>query len=246
MHLMKLTAYAISLPFTLSLLPAAAADFSHMELAIAAGPSWYKASNGYTQPYTQETDLDHVNNVTKSSVYQVGLGYRIFMAQASERVFFNDILVQLNLSQSSATIKGTVWDNGNPAMAYQSFAAPFTSRRLMLDVKPSLVHLSDFSLYPIAGLGVAWNRLSYSETQINAYPGTIDAPAHTTTTVAYDLGLGLSYTITEHLQASLDYVTTHLGRMSPSSYSTTNQTLVSEAHFPVRTTSVLVGLSWKF
>ena len=220
--------------------------FKDLDLSIAVGPSWYKASNGYVQPYPTETDLDHVDHVTKSTSYQIGIGYHLFAEQLANRQFFNDFLIQLNASQSSATIKGDVWDAGNPSMQYQSFKAPFTTTRLMVDIKPSLVSYMNTMFYPIAGLGIAWNRLSYTETQTTSYIGAVDAPAHTSKNLVYDLGLGLSSKITENMRVTVEYISTHLGRMAPCDYSTSEQTVSSMPNFPVQTTTVLFGLSWRF
>ncbi len=220
--------------------------FKELEVSSAAGPSWSTSSNSYVQPTWFETDLNHVDNVTHSTSYQMGIGYHLFAEQLRQRQFLNDFLVQLNFNHNSATINGMVWDASNPAYQNQRFQAPFTSNRLMIDLKPSLYSYLRTSVYAIGGLGIAWNTLSYTETQNNSGLPIIIAPASTAKNLAYDLGFGFKSKINEHLSASLEYVSTHLGHMQSAAYSTGSQALYNAPSFPVRTTCALLGFSWTF
>lgn len=233
--LQPVTANAFTLP-----------GLQNVELSIAAGPTWNDASNSYVQSTPIETDLNHVDTVTKSTSYQVGIGYHFFQAQLANRQFFNDFLVQLNAIHNTATIKGMVWAAGTPLVQNQSFKAPYTSTRLMIDIKPALFTYAQTAFYPIMGLGIAWNRMSYSQEQSDSDWGTIDAGAATSKNIAYDLGFGFRSKISQNVSASLEYVSTHLGRMTPSDYSTGTQEMLSPPSFPVRSESVLLGLSWRF
>lgn len=69
--------------------------------------------------------------------------------------------------------------------------------------------------------------------------------SHTNTHFAYDLGAGVQLGITEHLNASLDYVYTNLGNMFPSGTSRTNVALTSPPMFKIYSQTVLLGISWK-
>lgn len=222
----------------------------NVEVSVAAGPTWTNASNGYLKVDSSvPPDLDHVNDVSKSTSYQIGVGYHLFAEQLVDRQFFNDLLVQVNYLHDSATIKGSVWSGGYPQSQRLSFRAPFTSDRLMVDVKPSLFTYANVSAYPIAGLGIAWNNIAYNETAYPAYSNfpDVDCPAATSKNLVYDLGFGFRSKITEHLSATLEYVNTHLGRMQPDNTSTGKvTTIISPPNFPMHSTTVLLGLSWRF
>ena len=238
---------------SLLLLPVAsmafdASTFKDFEVSVAAGPTWGDTSNTYVQSTRIEVDMNHVDNVSTSTSYQIGVGYHLFADKLADQQYFNDFLVQLNLIHSSeSTISGTVWADNNPNIQNQSFKAPYTSTRLMLDLKPTLFSIDRMSFYPIAGLGIAWNRISYSQELIDGSDWyTIDAPAATSKNLAYDLGFGVRGKITENLSATLEYMTTHLGGMEPADYSTGAQPMYDAPNFNVRTDNILFGLSWRF
>lgn len=221
-------------------------DLKNFDISLATGPTWTHASNGYIQVSPIETDTDLVLHTTKSAAYRLGVGYHFFTDQLANRQFFNDLFVQLNWYRNSATIQGVVWDQGSPNAENQSFRAPLTSSRLMLDVKPSLFTYQDISFYPIAGLGIAWNQISYTEEAIQTDWSTAQLSQATNKNLAYDLGFGFNAPLTKNLNASLEYISTHLGRVAPNSDSSGTQSVMSAPEFPVRSQSILLGLSWKF
>jgi opacity protein-like surface antigen len=223
----------------------------NLDISLAAGSTWSRADNANLQLSSDEADFNRVAHVTKSATYRLGVGYHCFADQLSRRKFFNDLLVQINWDHNSATIAGFVWDNGSPNMQNQSFRAPFTSSRLMLDIKPSLFTFYHTSFYPLAGLGLAWNQISYADTPIDpATPGWaaagVQLPQASNKSVAYDLGGGLRTQVSKHLSASLEYVNTYLGRMAPNAQSVSEQSIIKPPVFPVRSQTVFLGFSWTF
>ena len=114
----------------------------------------------------------------------------------------------------------------------------------MLDIKPTLFTLQQFSPYAVLGAGVAWNRMSLDTTSTTAgyEPYQTSLPASTNRNLAYDTGLGVRAELIPHLSASLEYLSTHLGRVSPGTFGT----VTSAPNFSMNSQSLLLGVSWKF
>jgi opacity protein-like surface antigen len=222
-------------------LPAA---LDNVDVAIAAGPTWYRASNGYTQALPYETDTNVVSGVSRTPVTSFGIGYHLFANKLRQRRFLNDLLVQLNWSHDSAALRGDYWQFGSHNANNFSFRAPMTSTRLMLDFKPTLFTWHQVSPYAVLGSGVAWNRMSLNTTATTPgyEPYQMNLPAATNRNWAYDTGFGLRVALNQHCNASLEYLATHLGRVAPG----INSSVLSVPNFPLHSQSVLLGLSWKF
>src|SRR3990167_4430153 len=170
-------------------------NLKDMELSIGVGPAWMHTDNTRSVISSYETDSVLVSHVTKSALWKVGLGYHFFENKLAQRRFFNDLLLQLNLYRSEQTIRGNVWQYQYSQFNNYRFGVPLNSVRLMLDVKPSLLTYYHVSLYPIVGLGVAWNKLSYRENIQSGSGVTADSRlflgVNNDSQFAYDFGAGL-------------------------------------------------------
>jgi opacity protein-like surface antigen len=242
MRLINYTAGIAALAFS------AAAFSSNLEISAAMGPSWIHANSTQLIVSPYETDSLKTKNISSSAQWKIGLGYHLFAEQLAQRKFFNDLLLELNLYRNSGTLKGNVWQFELPEFNNYTFSAPITSTRLMLDVKPSLFTFHAISFYPILGMGISWNKISYQETAIDSETSdsSQSLSQHTNTNFTYDAGLGARFDISEHLNASVEYLYTHLGTVSPSAISLTNTALLSPPKFKLSNQSVLFGLGWKF
>ncbi len=221
--------------------------FKNVEVSAAIGPNWSRATSANLIVTPYETDSLLVTHVTSGLAGKIGVGYHFFAEQLSQRQFLNDLLVEINGYQSVGTIRGNVWQYQMPQFNNYNFNAPLTSTRLMLDLKPSLFTLKSVSLYPILGLGIAWNDVYYNENVTGAGIAARSAEAlgsHTNNDFAYDLGVGLRLPVSARLSATLEYVYTSLGNVSPAG-SPNGATLTSPPTFKVRNQSALLGLSWK-
>jgi opacity protein-like surface antigen len=243
-------AFALSTNFCFSI---AAFAFSSdalkdLDFSFAVGPSWYHSNNASTVVTTDERDTNITNGMKQTTTYRLGLGYHLFSKALSQRVFFNDLLIQMNLSHGDTTIPGSVEEFGSPDWTTFSFNAPLNSTSLMLDLKPSLFTFHHVSPYPILGLGVAWNRISLTETAYNAqdHSDEIYLPSTINRTLAYDLGFGLRMDITKNWNASLEYLFSDLGKITPTSVSSSSQNILSAPAFPVHRQNLLFVVGWKF
>ncbi len=225
------------------------ASLKNIDLSISVGPSWTHSDNTRSVISTYETDSILVSHVTKSALWRAGVGYHFFASKLERRRFLNDLFVQLNLYHSEQTIRGNIWQYQYSQFNNYRFAVPLDSLRLMLDVKPSLFTYYHLSLYPIAGLGVAWNKLSYRENVQSGSGVTSDSRlflgVNTDSQFAYDFGAGLRADLTDHLSASLEYLYTNLGDATPSMPAKNGVLLSSPPTFNLSTQAVLFGFAWK-
>lgn len=223
-------------------------SFQNLEVSAAVGPNWARTSSTHLVVSPYETDSVLVSSVTNHPLWKIGVGYRFFADQLQQKSFLNDLLVELNLYQSSETVDGNSWQYQLPQFNNYSFSAPITSTRLMLDVKPGLFIIKHVSLYPILGLGASWNDIAYNETVTGAgvNPNSRYAlNSSTASSFAYDLGAGIRIDFTEHLSATLEYLYANLGNMSPSRTSKNGDPIMSPPTFNVYNNSLLLGISWK-
>lgn len=223
-------------------------DLQGVELSAGLGPTWAHAGDSTTVVTTQETDTNIANRVNRSTTYQVGVGYHLFAQSLQDRKFFNDLLVQLNLSRNNATTTGNVLEFGSSDFNAFSFNAPIRSTTLLFNIKPSLFTVAHCSPYPIVGAGVSWNRAAFSEHAFSAddADGAIVLPAHTQKNFAYDIGFGVRNSLTRNINISLEYLATYLGKMKPSVVSESTQTILSAPSFSVHNQNLLLTFGWTF
>ncbi len=222
----------------------------NMEISVGAGPSWFTANNGLVQATAAEQDQAVVNNVSSGLLKKIGLGYHLFAQQLADRPYLNDLLVELNYYHVNSSINGVVNLSGDPDFNYWNFRAPLSSTRLMLDIKPSLFTYQHISPYPILGMGLAWNHLSFNETPTFQDASDQGADTHlaadTNRQITYDLGLGARYAISEHLHASIDYIYNWAGNLTTSTTAVTGNSVITAPSFTTRSQNILVNLSWRF
>lgn len=222
------------------------------QIEFGFGPSWYHANSAHTQVTSIERDADKVHSVASTPVYKLGAGYHLFNTTFSKRHFLNDLLLELNWYYSKGSINGAVWQYDNAEFNNYSFRTPFTSNRIMLDIKPSLFTFHHLTPYPILGAGMAWTRIAYREAITNpAIPADsfIDLKPATKTQFAYDLGFGLRYPVDHHLSVFMEYLYTNLNNLTPSKRSNSSNsavTILKAPSFSTYNQSLLFGFNWTF
>lgn len=217
------------------------------ELSAALGGSWYHADNTTMQITVDERDANKVSSSTSNLLYSAGIGRHVFNDALKARNTLTGLLIQANYYYGVTTVKGNVWGYESPNVNNYTFRAPMSSSRLMLDFKPELFVYRGFTPYAIIGAGASWNKMSYSE---NANSDVDPASAvtlqdHSSVTVAYDLGAGISTNILDNASIALEYMYTALGDISPSINSRTQQPIVGAPSFSIAGQSVMLRLNWK-
>lgn len=223
--------------------------YKHVEVSAAGGVNWFNTKNTSLEisPYEVDSDVA-VNQVSNNGTWKVGVGYYLFEDMLAERAYLNHLLFEVNVYQITGSINGDVLQYQTTQFNNYSFNAPFTSTRLMFDFKPSLYSWQHVSLYPILGIGVTWNKLSYHETITGTdviADSQLTLGAHTKTQVAGDVGVGVAAMLTEHLTGFAEYVYGFLGNSSPAGSSANGVPLMSAPSFSFQTQSLLFGLSLK-
>ena len=187
-----------------------------------------------------------MSHVTRSVLWKLGIGYYFFDKKLEQRKSLNHLLLELNAYYTSGAITGNVWQYQLPLFNNYSFRAPFSSARLMMDLKPSLFTTRDISPYPIVGIGAAWNTIFYQETVTGAGVDPSSALSFTNSTkaqFAFELGAGLKVDLTKHCSTSIEYLFANIGKATPSSPS--NSAALKQQTFALITQSLLLGMSWK-
>ncbi len=220
---------------------------SPLDLSLAIGPQWLHAKTGYMNVTTTDQNADVISHASTNALYSIGLGYHPFQNQLSTRHYLNDFVAQLNYYYTTGNITGQAWDYLSSNCNNQFFTAPVHSSRLALDFKPQLLTYKSLSPYVIAGIGAAWNKLSYVETPNGDYAeSSIHLGTHTNQNVMYDLGVGVSAQWHPHVAVSIEYLYTSLCNVAPSNQSQTAQSVVSPPSFALATNALLARVTWKF
>lgn len=221
------------------------------QISLAAGAAEYHANDLFLVVSPYETDSAKVRSIKSRAVYRAALGYHLFNELLAERRFFNDVLLELNgYYQEKNTIKGSIWQLNDPEFNNYNFHTPFTNRRLILDLKPTLFTQYNFSVYPLAGIGISRIKASYQEyASQECVPANsaVSLQSRTHHQISYDLGGGLHYAFSRHLGLSLEYIYNPSVKIKPSTVSASPYT-VSYATTPAFSTSsqsVLLGITWK-
>jgi len=111
----------------------------------------------------------------------------------------------------------------------------------MLDFKPNIITWKKLTPYVILGVGATWNEASYEEVAnpgINP-KGALSLSDNTGAQLAWDLGAGLSYGLTDRLSLTAEYVYAFLGEATPDD----NASIANAPNFSYQIQSLLFGLS---
>ena len=235
-----------------------ASQANHYELIGALGAANLRTGGGSQLGVTSsETDkLQQTNNNNWNTfATQLGVGYIYYFHQYTktpEKVqWFPAIEPEINLYylSSNSNIKGNVWRFGSSAFNQLTYQMPLRSTRLMLDGVLTVVKKKKNLLYVKAGIGEAWNRLSYNDTENSNGPAgcpdqRISLASATNTNFAWELGIGVLHDFNNRLGLSLEYLYTHLGSVKPSSSYTGPITapIISAPSINLASQSVLLGL----
>jgi opacity protein-like surface antigen len=223
---------------------------NHFEVIGGLGIAGINASNASMRVTSSEVDtlVQTNNNDWNTFAAQLGIGYLYFLNGAQEYSenlqWFPWVEPEINgyyLGQS--TFKGSVWRFGS--MAY---SMPFQSTRLMFDTALTIASKKQYSLYVIGGIGNAWNRVGYSDSDNSSLPCADQHLALNTTTnssFAWEVGAGLAYSLNNRVALSLEYLYTDLGQAkTPNSGNTGTITapVLTSANFNLTSQAALLGL----
>lgn len=220
----------------------------NMELSAAGGVDWYTISDTHLIISPFETDKNKVDDPSAKGTWKIGVGYYLFDECLRRRDYLNHLLLELNLYQTFASVTGDVLQYELPQFNNYDFDAPVTSTRLMFDFKPSLFTWKNMMPYPILGVGVSWNSVSYHEK-----PGESDIDPmsrlilskHTIAQFAWEAGVGFNGVLSDRLSITAEYIYAFLGKGSPADDPANAVRLSSVPDFSLKAQSLLLGLNVK-
>ncbi len=218
------------------------------EAFVSVGPTWFHANDGYTRVSSYETDTAAIQGSDNAIFVQWGLGYHVFKSQLQQRSYFNDLLIEIDGTYTHTQFKGIVMQSGEAIFANYHFKAPLTSYWLTVAAKPSLFTYHGFSPYLIGAIGTAWSTMSYNEQVVVpdiAANSALSLVKKTNTHFIYNLGAGIRYAISPHLDISAEYLYAHFGPLSPGGISPSAINPPSIEHgpsFPVYSQVLNLGL----
>ncbi|MFA6037542.1 MAG: outer membrane beta-barrel protein [Legionellales bacterium] len=195
-----------------------AATEPFFEILVMGGIATLDATDTSLQISDSETDkLIQTNDGNwESWTGQVGVGYVSPLThelQTGDVQWFPLITPQINLYYLDGDdIQGDVYQFESADFDNLDYNMDFQSTRLMFDLGLTLAAIDRFSVYAIAGAGIAWNK-----TDLNANPnqqgidcGAIgfDIDSKTSSSFAYEFGGGMTYAAMDNLAISLEYLYT--------------------------------------
>jgi opacity protein-like surface antigen len=171
----------------------------------------YQATSDQTNSLIQ-TEGDELGSWTA----QIGVGYRYKLQDEDDEdeiQWFTDLTPQINLYYLDGNdLGGEVYRFEVPELNQTDYTMDFSSTRLMFDLGLTVAAYQEFSVYALAGLGVAWNNNNLETSTDDAYEIHLDD--NNTTSFAYEVGAGVGYAITDDWGLSLQYLYADLGDAS--------------------------------
>lgn len=248
--------FAAGLPLPVAApLPAKAPG--HFEVIGALGVANLKADDSEMGVTSSETDkLVQTNRNTWDTFSgQLGAGYVYYFGDAQQYAeqtqWLPSMEPELNayyLGGESA-IKGDVWRFNDAEWNQMNYKNSVYSTRLMFDTALTLVSKKAVSLYAIGGVGNAWNRVGYKDSD-DENDGTcpnqrLNLHSHTSSNFAWEAGAGLAYAFNNRFSLSLEYLYTDLGDGKPSSRGNTGtitEPVIVPESFDLKAQTALLGL----
>lgn len=219
----------------------------NLEISASLGSNRLRTHNTHLVISPFETDDNLVSSVGSKTAWKLGVGYYLWDQVPVQAAFLSRVLLELNVYHTANEIHGSTLQYELPIFNNYFFSAPIASTRVMLDFKPTLITVQNFSPYLILGVGNAWNSMAYYETAKDGIDPTsvLLLSNHTTTRLVGDLGVGLSVSFNERLSANAEYIYSVLGNNHPSQIPAMQVSLMSPPSFSSQIYSILFGLSLK-
>lgn len=254
------SAFAVSEPSVE--LPFPSTSPNGFELIGALGAAAVKAGNSEIGVTSSETDrLIQTNGSTWNThnwgnfAAQGGVGYIHYFRHArrysKHTQWFPAIEPELNAYYLRIhNIKGDVWRFDSSSFNQLNYFMPVDSARLMFDTALTIVSKRRLSLYGIAGVGNAWNRLGYNDTDkgLSCTDQIINLNALTKSNFAWEAGAGLSFILSKRTSLTAEYLYADLGAGQPSmtgSTGTITAPIIAAPHVDLTAQTALLGLHVK-
>jgi len=194
----------------------------YLEVIGAASFSGADLNDGQVNVTSSETDTLQSSDAWKSWGGQLGLGYAYFLSDPAINwdsiSWFPMVEPELNVYYSDYKSSGDVYRFGNSAFNELNYDMSIRSTRLMFDTALTVAAWRQYSSYVIAGLGNAWNHISYRDRdKSNVTCSLLNVGTnHDNSHFVWEAGAGATYTFNDTAGLSLEYLYTDFGHLSVS------------------------------
>lgn len=236
--------------------PEAAKTRNHFEIIGALGVAKLSANNSTLGVTSSEIDTLVQTNSGSWNTFagQLGLGYIYYFRNArpysDSAQWFTSVEPQVNIYHlASNSVDGDVWRFESSDFNQMTYDIPVHSTRLMLDATLSVLTWKKLSVYAKGGIGNAWNRIGYSDTDNADDSGIVnqrlDLNNRTNTKFVWEAGAGLLYDFNKRVGLSLEYLYANLGKVKTAAAGNTGtitEPVIVPARFNLKSQAVLLGL----
>lgn len=230
-------------------------DAYPLEILLLGGIATLDAQN--TLIYASDIQTDQISQTNdddwKSWSVQLGLGYTISLSddeyEPENLRWFPAIQPQINLYYLQGNMDGYVdrfyQYEGN--FSDTNYYSNFESTRLMFDLALTIAAYQKFSVFALAGIGPAWNRISYDTGVSNE--AQLHLNEQNQINFAYEFGAGVSYALNEQLSITGEYLFTGFTNVEFDENGTeghNREISVESEDFDVNAQTLLLGLRFAF
>lgn len=233
-------------------------DPRHFEVLGALGVATLGVGNSYLGVTSSETDrlVQTSGNYWNNFTAQLGVGYVYYRSDAlqySENVqWFPSIEPEVNAYYiNENNITGDVLRFNSFNFNDLTFSMPIQSTRLMFDTALTIASKKQLSVYVKGGIGNAWNRIGYSDTDKDTGASDpcpeqrLSLNKATRSNFVWEAGAGLQWAFNNRVGLSLEYLYTDLGSASISPHGgtgTITTPVIVPGHFNLNSQAALLGL----
>lgn len=223
--------FLLLLPVTLYAYP------SHTEITLGLGAISANLNTMQLPVSEDETDTLHSKGNTWDWIETVGISQHFFVNSQ----LINDAALGLNLYHFYYKSTGDVYLFGESSLNDLHYQLPIQSTRLMLDGKLSAAICNPVRPFIIAGIGLAYNSVSYKDTPVTDDVNGISLTTRKQTKFAYELGIGVERKIADSVSLFFEYLYADVGDLESSSFG--NPDIYAPIKHTLHTNSLLAGIN---
>ncbi len=223
------------------------------QLNFMAGLTSLEQDGHYDFSTTEKDSLIQDGTDWSSWTIAVGVGYLYPLQEAeddAELTWFPAITPELNLYYlNGSDIEGDVYRYQDPDLNDGTYTSEFSSTRLMLDFDLTVIEIEKFSVFALAGLGIAFNStdLNVMVNEEHNFPD-FSLDSNESTAFAYEFGAGFGYAITDDWGVSLEYLYANLGEANVSGSSPIpgdpDDLVIDSSDIDMTSQSIILGMTF--
>ena len=202
---------------------------------------------------SSETDTLVPNNTENWDSWggRLGMGYNhpFQRSQSGAVQWFPSIEPEINVYHSTYKNKGDVYRFNDAAFNDLTYDMPIHSTRLMFDVALTVAVWKRLAFFALAGVGNAWNTVSYSDKTKDNDPcpeQRVSLSSHDNSNLAWEGGVGMKFAVNHRVNLSFEYLYADLGTVKTATSGNTGSIttpILTAANFHLHTQALLFGVT---